>query len=174
MATMRHPNLITMPMPTRASDDIVASLPTEAEALTHADAPPVSEVPATTWRERVAKRVGYPKLLLLLRKRKAVTSELRAIPRRMQLITNQARLVLDLVDDFRSGAYRSVSWVSIAVAAACLVYAVSPGDVVPDALPLIGMLDDMVVITVAMRFLEKDLRAYCRHKGFDEKEYFGA
>jgi hypothetical protein len=36
------------------------------------------------------------------------------------------------------------------------------------------MLDDMVVITVAMRFLEKDLRAYCRHKGFDEKEYFGA
>lgn len=173
MATMQNPPSLFHPSLVPATDDIA---PPQSAAATSAAAPappPLEEVPATSFVERLAKRVGVPKLLLLLHKRKAITNELRSIPRRMQMITNQARLVLDLVDDFRSGAYRSVSWVSIAVAAACLVYAVSPGDIVPDALPIIGAMDDMVVITVAMKFLEKDLRAYCRHKGYSEQEYFG-
>lgn len=63
---------------------------------------------------------------------------------------------------------------SIAVAAACLVYVVSPGDVVPDVLKILGTLDDMVVLTVGLRFLEKDLRRYCRFKGYDQAEYFSA
>lgn len=124
------------------------------------------------WLERQAERIGRSKLNLLSKQRKAVVAELRGIPERMQKVTNQARLVLELADDFRSGSYRSISWVSIAVAAACLVYAVSPGDIVPDALPVLGALDDMVVLTLAMRFLEKDLRAYCRFKGYSENDYF--
>lgn len=124
------------------------------------------------WIEQKAERVGRPKLQLLSKQRKAVVAELRRIPDRMQKITNQARLVLELSDDFRSGAYRSISWVSIAIAAACLVYAVSPSDIVPDAIPGLGAIDDMVVLTLAMRFLEKDLRAYCRHKGYPETDYF--
>ncbi|HEX6245836.1 MAG TPA: DUF1232 domain-containing protein [Polyangiales bacterium] len=145
-----------------------------AEAAQGADpvARALEQVPASNWAERIAKRVGIPKLLLMLRNRKAISSELRTIPRKMQLITNQARLVIDLVEDFRSGSYREVSWVSIAVAAACLVYVVSPGDVVPDAIPFLGTLDDMILVTLAMHFLEKDLRAYCRHKGYAESEYF--
>jgi uncharacterized membrane protein YkvA (DUF1232 family) len=124
------------------------------------------------WLERFAERIGRPKLHLLGKQRKAVVAQLRRIPERMQKITNQARLVLELSDDFRSGAYRSISWVSIAVAAACLVYAVSPSDIVPDAIPGLGALDDMVVLTLGMRFLERDLRAYCRFKGYAETEYF--
>lgn len=139
------------------------------------EAPEIApDKPAANWRERIAQRVGRSNLKLLFLKRKAITSELRQIPRRMQLVTNQARLVLELVDDFRVGTYRDVSWMSIAVGAAGLVYAVSPADVVPDALPLLGALDDMVVLTLAMRFLQKDLRSYCRFKGYDEVEYFGS
>ena len=132
------------------------------------------EAPSRTrrWLERQAERVGRSKLNLLGQKRKAVAAELRRIPDRMQKITNQARLVLELSDDFRSGTYRSISWVSIAIAAACLVYAVSPSDIVPDVIPALGALDDMVVLTLAMRFLERDLRAYCRFKGYPESQYF--
>ena len=124
------------------------------------------------WLERTAERIGRPKLYILGKQRKAVVAELRRIPDRMQKVTNQARLVLELSDDFRSGSYRSISWVSIAIAAACLVYAVSPSDIVPDALPALGAIDDMVVLTLAMRFLERDLRAYCRFKGYPERDYF--
>lgn len=132
----------------------------------------LDEVPARTWKERLAKRFGRAQLETLFSKRKLVSNELRKIPERMQKVTNQARLVMELADDFRSGKYRSISWISIAIGAACLVYAVSPGDVIPDAFPGIGQLDDMVVLTLAMRFLEKDLRAYARSKGYDEKQYF--
>jgi uncharacterized membrane protein YkvA (DUF1232 family) len=139
------------------------------------DATAEPEVPPSRtrrWLERQAERVGRSKLNLLSQKRKAVVAELRRIPDRMQKITNQARLVLELSDDFRAGTYRSISWVSIAIAAACLVYAVSPSDIVPDAIPALGALDDMVVLTLAMRFLERDLRAYCRFKGYPESQYF--
>lgn len=174
MATMHNPPHLIPIHPTALSESAPAESARDAKASEPLD--PVvralEEVPAKSWAERIAKRVGIPKLLLMLRNRKAISSELRAIPRRMQLITNQARLVIDLVEDFRSGRYREVSWISIAVAAACLVYVVSPGDIVPDALPFLGTLDDMVLVTLTMHFLEKDLRAYCRHKGYKESDYF--
>lgn len=176
MATMQNPPHLIPIHPTALADSERAKAKSEVLVSDQPAADPTTraleEVPATSWKERLAKRVGIPKLLLLLRNRKAISNELRAIPRRMQLITNQARLVIDLVEDFRSGSYRQVSWVSIAVAAACLVYVVSPGDVVPDAIPILGTLDDMVLVTMAMHFLEKDLRAYCRHKGYIESDYF--
>jgi uncharacterized membrane protein YkvA (DUF1232 family) len=134
--------------------------------------PPEPPTHGRTFVERFAERFGRPKLKLLGKQRRAVTAELRRIPERMQKVTNQARLVLELSDDFRSGTYRSISWVSIAIAAACLVYAVSPSDIVPDAIPALGAIDDMVVLTLAMRFLERDLRAYCRFKGYAEHDYF--
>jgi uncharacterized membrane protein YkvA (DUF1232 family) len=147
------------------------AVPTLVAAPTEPDLK-LDAVPASTWKEKLAKRFGRPQLEKLFEKRKLITNELRKIPDRMQKVTNQARLVMELTDDFRSGRYRSISWLSIAVGAACLVYAVSPGDVIPDALPGVGALDDMVVLTLAMRFLEKDLRAYARSKGYDEKQYF--
>ena len=49
---------------------------------------------------------------------------------------------------------------------------VSPADVVPDSLPGLGAVDDMVVLTLAMRFLERDLRAYCQARGYPESDYF--
>ena len=139
-----------------------------SQAAATAPSPP----PASTWKERVARRWGSPKLERLFRDRSAILTELRSIPDRMQRVTNQARLVMELADDFRSGRYREISWISVAIAAASLVYAVSPGDVVPDVIPGIGALDDMVVLTLAMRLIEKDLRAYATSKGYRLEEYF--
>jgi uncharacterized membrane protein YkvA (DUF1232 family) len=140
-------------------------------------APPAEksdELPAASGsvRERLARRWGKRLLEGLFSKRRAIIAELRAIPERMQKVTNQARLMMELADDFRSGRYRRISWVSIAIAAAALVYAVSPADVVPDALPGLGAFDDMVVLTVAMHLVERDLKAYCRFRGYSESDYF--
>ena len=150
------------------SPNVPANQVTSSEAASASAAPP----PASTWKERLAKRWGDPKLERLFRDRLAILTELRSIPDRMQRVTNQARLVLELADDFRSGRYREISWFSIAIAAASLVYAISPGDVVPDVVPGIGALDDMVVLTLAMRLIEKDLRAYATAKGYRLEEYF--
>jgi uncharacterized membrane protein YkvA (DUF1232 family) len=140
-------------------------------------APPAensNELPAASGsvRERLARHWGKRLLEGLFSKRRAIIAELRSIPERMQKVTNQARLMMELADDFRSGRYRQISWVSIAIAAAALVYAVSPADVIPDTLPGLGALDDMVVLTVAMRLVERDLKTYCRFRGYSESDYF--
>ena len=122
--------------------------------------------------EKLAQRFATTRIPILSNQRDKVDAELHRIPERMQRVTNQASLVLELVDDFRSGTYRELPWYSIAVASGALLYTVSPADVVPDSIPILGAIDDLVVITGAMRLIRKDLYAYCEFKGYDRKAYF--
>lgn len=122
--------------------------------------------------ERVSERIGERQIPKVLDRRERVKRELRAIPERMQKVTNQAQLVLELIDDYRDGTYREVPWRSLAVAAAALLYSVSPGDVIPDVIPWIGQIDDAFVLGLAMRIIQTDLEAYCRFKGYALEKYF--
>jgi uncharacterized membrane protein YkvA (DUF1232 family) len=122
--------------------------------------------------ERVTERIGKRKLPLLLKQRERVRRELNAIPPRIQKVSNQASLVLELVDDYMDGRYRQIAWRSLTVAALALLYTVSPGDVVPDVLPIVGSLDDTLVLAVAMRLIRGDLERYCKFKGYALDKYF--
>jgi uncharacterized membrane protein YkvA (DUF1232 family) len=122
--------------------------------------------------ERVGERIGARQIPKLLDRRDRVKRELRAIPDRMQKVANQASLVLELIDDYRDGSYREIPWRSLAIASAALLYSVSPSDVVPDVLPVLGQLDDAIVIALAMRIIRSDLARYCRHKGYALEKYF--
>ena len=122
--------------------------------------------------ERLSKRISHRHILRLLTKRTRVMYALRHIPERMQKVTNQARLVLELIDDFAEGSYHAIPWHALAIAAATLLYSVSPADVIPDAIPALGALDDMVVVAIGMRLVRKHLQDYCVHKGYDPAEYF--
>jgi uncharacterized membrane protein YkvA (DUF1232 family) len=56
---------------------------------------------------------------------------------------------------------------------AALAYAVSPIDIIPDFIPVIGHLDDAVIVPLliftAVRFIPKDVIAECRVKGAPER-----
>jgi uncharacterized membrane protein YkvA (DUF1232 family) len=135
--------------------------------------PPVRE-----WLERsvmkATEALGQRYLQRLAGVRGNLKQSLDAIPERMHRAARQAQLVLELLDDVRSGAYREVRWYSVTVAAAALLYTVSPADVVPDILPVVGSFDDVALIALAVRLLRRDLVAYCRFKGYSEEQYFGA
>jgi uncharacterized membrane protein YkvA (DUF1232 family) len=122
--------------------------------------------------ERVSERIGARQIPLLLDRRDRVKRELRSIPERMQKVTNQASLVLELIDDYRDGNYRSIPWRSLAIAAGALLYSVSASDVIPDFVPVLGQLDDAVVIAGAMFLIRKDLQRYVRFKGYAMEKYF--
>jgi len=156
-------------------------LQTDAPSNTAADAP--TNAPKTAFRklfdgawrqaaERLGERIGARQIPKVLDRRDRVKRELRAIPERMQKVANQASLVLELIDDYRGGSYRSIPWRSLAVASGALLYSVSPGDVIPDVLPVLGQLDDAIVLAVAMRIIRGDLERYCRFKGYALDKYF--
>jgi uncharacterized membrane protein YkvA (DUF1232 family) len=121
---------------------------------------------------RVAKGLGHRHLLKLAQNRGRVTAAWSEMPDRMHLAANQTKLMMELVDDFRTGTYRKIPWRSLAVAAAAILYAANPADVLPDFISGLGLLDDIAVAAFAARVLRKDLMAYCNFKGYASEEYF--
>ena len=70
------------------------------------------------------------------------------------------KLLYSLIKDYWKGEYREVSPWSILVFIAGIIYVVSPIDIIPDFLPLVGQIDDALILILCMYFLEKDLHKY--------------
>lgn len=120
----------------------------------------------------VARGLGQRYLERLTAKRRKLSETMASVPTRMHRVGNQTRLMLEAIDDFKCGEYRELPWRSVAVMAAAALYAANPADVVPDTIPFLGQLDDVALVALAVRIVQRDLRAYCRYKGYPEDEYF--
>ena len=61
---------------------------------------------------------------------------------------------------WRDGTYRDVPWKSIVVAVAGIFYFLDPIDIIPDFIPVIGYLDDSVVLAFVARTIHSDLEKF--------------
>lgn len=147
-----------------------------AETNSAEDGPTSTAKQPRTWPGKVsewaAKKMGYRHLHELLKHRGDLHATFEGIPSRMHLAANQMQLMLELVEDFRSGTYREVSWRSLVIATGALLYVVSPVDVVPDVFLALGKLDDLAIMAFAARVLRKELEHYCEFKGYAKDKYF--
>lgn len=78
----------------------------------------------------------------------------------LRRLLDDGRLLLALVRDAWDGRYRQVPGWTLSGAAFALLYVLNPLDLVPDALPLIGVLDDAAVVSACLALLEQDLADY--------------
>lgn len=69
-------------------------------------------------------------------------------------------LLISLVRDYYRGHYRQVPYRSIAAVVAGLLYVLNPVDLIPDFIPIIGYLDDAMVIAICLKLVESDLASY--------------
>lgn len=77
---------------------------------------------------------------------------------------SDARLLLAIVRDYGTGEYRAIPWWAVAAIAFALLYVLSPVDLIPDALPVIGVVDDAAVVSVCLALVEQQLQEYKRWK----------
>jgi len=68
--------------------------------------------------------------------------------------------MIGLARDFWKGTYGDVPYWSIAVITFTLAYVLKPVDIIPDELPVIGQLDDAVVVGHGLDMVQKELGAY--------------
>ncbi len=68
--------------------------------------------------------------------------------------------LLGMIRAWASGKYSVVPWKSLLLAIAAVLYFVNPFDLVPDFLPLTGLVDDVVVLTFVLKSLQKDLARF--------------
>ena len=70
------------------------------------------------------------------------------------------QLLIAIVKDYWSGAYRQIPYGAIASIVFTLIYVLNPFDLVPDMLPLIGQVDDVAVMGACLILVEQDLHKY--------------
>ena len=83
---------------------------------------------------------------------------------RFVLLGRQILLLYDMLRDWWNKSY-PLPWKTAAAITAALLYFVNPFDIVPDFIPVIGYLDDAVVIGACLKVIQSDLRAYAASKG---------
>lgn len=83
---------------------------------------------------------------------------------------DKAKSMLGLLRDYWSGDYTGVPWKTIAAVAGALLYVLMPLDLIPDFIPLVGLLDDAGVIAACLTLVNDDLISYEKWKVVREQE----
>lgn len=103
-------------------------------------------------------------------KRWRVFSRLRQRAGALSRMTRALRLFIPMCGDVISGRYRPIPWSAIGWMALALVYLFSPLDLIPDALLLIGLVDDVVIVGWLLAKVDGALADYRHWKGIERDE----
>ncbi|MCX8010469.1 MAG: YkvA family protein [Ignavibacteria bacterium] len=86
------------------------------------------------------------------------------LPDKFSKAKKRISFVEDLVALYRYLKDDEVNWYRKAIVITALVYFISPIDAIPDLSPLVGYLDDLGVITAAIKYLGSEIKPYYRVK----------
>jgi len=131
---------------------------TKRPAVTPADKRVPSPTEARKMVEAGAKRIKEKDIEKVYNKSKEISEQFKKGPLREYV--DNAKLLLDIVSDYWSGKYRQIPYWSLAAIVFTLLYVLSPIDLIPDFVPVIGLLDDAAVVSICMYLVLQDLREY--------------
>jgi len=86
------------------------------------------------------------------------------VPGPIESLWQDIKDMWNLLIDYWNKKYIDVPWKTIAAIVGALIYFISPVDVIPDFIPVVGYLDDAAVIGFALKMIEKDLSEYRKWK----------
>jgi uncharacterized membrane protein YkvA (DUF1232 family) len=59
-----------------------------------------------------------------------------------------------------NGTYTALPWRTVSILALTAMYAITPFDLIPDTIPIFGVIDDALLVYVLWRSLRKDVRQF--------------
>lgn len=108
---------------------------------------------------------GTGRVLELLNKASAKLEPLRSAP----LVGGSVADVQDVVamlNDYYHGRYRKLPFAVLAGSLAIVAYLVSPIDLIPDGVPVLGFIDDALIINVLLELcVDTELSRYRKWRG---------
>lgn len=84
------------------------------------------------------------------------------LPEKIQRAKSKIKFVEDIIALYRYLLDSDIKWYRKAIILAALLYFITPIDSMPDFAPLVGYLDDLGVITAAIKFLGSEIKPYYR------------
>ena len=104
-----------------------------------------------------AARVTQRDLEEVLKKREEIE---RKFHRSLGRSIEDVKLLFELIRDYYRGDYREIPWGSVAAVVAALLYILTPVDLIPDFIPVLGQVDDLLVLTACLSMIDADLQRY--------------
>ena len=80
------------------------------------------------------------------------------------------KLYFKMLGDIFTGKYKKIPVGTIAAIVGTLLYVLSPVDLIPDFIPVIGYLDDAAILAACLNFTRFDVEEYKKEKEEDTKE----
>lgn len=77
-----------------------------------------------------------------------------------QAHVDELKLMFKLLQDSASGNYKQLPKKTLFSIAGLLAYILLPSDALPDFIPALGLLDDLMVYRYAIKFIREDLEVY--------------
>jgi len=78
----------------------------------------------------------------------------------LQRLASDLEVFLSLINDHWNRQYSDVPYSTIAEMVFTLIYVLSPVDLIPDAIPGVGHLDDAAIVSLCLVTTEKELASY--------------
>lgn len=79
------------------------------------------------------------------------------------------KLTWGLLQDYWAGNYKNVPWKLLAAIGFAVTYLVSPLDIIPDFIPVLGFVDDAAVFALVVSSFQSELDTYKEWKKHQEK-----
>ena len=80
------------------------------------------------------------------------------------------KIMWSLLQDYWNGDYKNVPWKLIAAIGFAVAYLVSPIDVVPDFIPILGFVDDAAVFALTLAAFQSEIDTYKEWKEQQNKK----
>lgn len=79
---------------------------------------------------------------------------------------NDVKLYFQMLGDVFAGKYKEIPFGTIAAIVGSLLYVLSPIDLIPDFIPVVGYLDDAAILAACLKFTRFDVEKYKKDKKF--------
>ena len=118
---------------------------------------------------------GFEKATELLKDTEKVESFLQSVEEVLASIPfvgedlKNVPLMISLIRSYITKEYTQVPTKSLVAIISASIYFVTPADVIPDVIPLIGYIDDGLVFATCYRWVKKDLEEYSKWREEQQK-----
>ena len=100
--------------------------------------------------------------LRLARLLRTAAGKARATSGPIEAVRDDALAMVRMLRAWRRRSYTGVPWRTVLIGVGALLYFVNPADLVPDALPAVGMVDDATVLGAVLAAIKSDIERFRR------------
>lgn len=77
---------------------------------------------------------------------------------------NDIKLYFQMLRDIFTGKYKKIPVGTVAAIVCTLLYVLSPVDLIPDVIPVVGFLDDATMLAICLNFTRFDVEEYKKNR----------